>query len=77
MYKILIKIDTKDGNKWSFYQEDGEDYIGYTLQEIKETALLLLKKYGRKSIKIINQKCADDTDNVIEYIYDIEEVPCV
>lgn len=65
MYKILINVSTTTGNKWLFYQEDGVVYTGNSLDEIKDTALMLLKKYGRKSIKIIKQTCED----LITYVY--------
>ena len=72
MYKILINIITKTGNVWTFYQKDGADYVGKDLNDIKEVALALLDKYGRSNIKIINQCCGDDTENVIEYLYSEE-----
>ena len=72
MYKILINIITKTGNVWTFYQKDGADYVGKDLNDIKEVALELLDKYGRSNIKIINQRCGDDTENVIEYLYSEE-----
>ena len=72
MYKILINIITKTGNVWTFYQKDGADYVGKDLNDIKEVALGLLDKYGRSNIKIINQRCGDDTENVIEYLYSEE-----
>lgn len=72
MYKILINIITKTGNVWTFYQKDGADYVGKDLNDIKEVALELLDKYGRSNIKIINQCCGDDTENVIEYLYSEE-----
>lgn len=72
MYKILINIITKTGNVWTFYQKDGADYVGKDLNDIKEVALELLDKYGKSNIKIINQCCGDDTENVIEYLYSEE-----
>lgn len=70
MYKILIKTHTLGNNIWNFYQEDGADYIATSLEEIKPTALMLLKKYGKKNIKIIDQKSGQDMDNAALYIYD-------
>ena len=72
MYKILINIITKTGNVWTFYQKDGSDYVGKDLNDIKEVALTLLNRYGKDNIKIINQRCGDDTENVIEYLYSEE-----
>lgn len=70
MYKILIKTSTLGNNIWNFYQEDGADYVATSLEEIKPTALMLLKKYGKKNIKIVDQKSGQDMDNAALYIYD-------
>lgn len=70
MYKILIKTCTLGDNIWNFYQEDEADYVATSLEEMKPVALMLLKKYGKKNIKIINQKSGQDMDNAALYIYD-------
>lgn len=70
MYKILIKTCTLGDNIWNFYQEDGADYVATSLEEMKPVALMLLKKYGKKNIKIIDQKSGQDMDNAALYIYD-------
>ena len=70
MYKILIKTYTKQNNIWNFYQENEVDYMATSLEEIKPTALMLLKKYGKKNVKIIDQRSGQDMDNVELYLYD-------
>ncbi len=72
MYKIMIKIATRDGYQWSFYQEDGEDYSGSTIAEIREKALELLDEYGEDNVKIVDEMCGDDLDNVISYVFGSE-----
>ena len=70
MYKILIKTCSASNNIWNFYQEDGVDYVAASLEDMKPTALTLLKKYGKKNIKIIDQMSGQDMDNADVYIYD-------
>lgn len=60
MYKILIKTCTARNNIWNFYQENEADYIAASLEDLKPTALTLLKQYGKKNIRIINQISGDD-----------------
>lgn len=60
MYKILIKTCTTRNNVWNFYQQDEADYIAVSLEDLKPIALTLLKQYGKRNIKIINQISGDD-----------------
>ena len=69
MYKILIKTCTSSNNIWNFYQENEVDYVATSLEEMKPVALMLLKKYGKKNIKIIDQKSGQDMDNAALYLY--------
>ena len=52
MYKILIKTCTARNNIWNFYQENEADYVAASLEDLKPTALTLLKQYGKKNIRI-------------------------
>lgn len=76
MYKILIYIDTKSKNKWYFYQEKGEDWSCDNLQDLRTKILELALTYGKDNIKAVNQRCGDDQNNVLEFMYirSIEEI---
>lgn len=76
MYKILIYIDTKSKNKWYFYQENGEDWSCDNLQDLRDKILELTFTYGKGNIKAVNQRCGDDQNNVLEFMYikSIEEM---
>lgn len=76
MYKILIYIDTKSKNKWYFYQEDGEDWSCDNLQDLRTKILELALTHGKDNIKAVNQRCGDDQNNVLEFMYirSIEEI---
>lgn len=73
MYKILIKTYTTSNNVWTFYQENGQDYIAASLQEMKTRAIALIKKFGKKHIKIINQLSGDDGIDLLDYILEVNE----
>lgn len=73
MYKILIKTYTTSNNIWTFYQLDGVDYTAASLQEMKETTLNLVRKYGKRHIKIINQLSGDDSVDLLDYILEVNE----
>lgn len=71
MYKIMIYINTHSGDKWFYYQENGKDYVAYSLQEIKETVLTLIDTYGKDNIKIVKQVTGEDMEGSVEtFIYD-------
>lgn len=76
MYKILIYIDTKSKNKWYFYQENNEDWSCDNLQDLRTKILELALTYGKDNIKAVNQRCGDDQNNVLEFMYirSIEEI---
>lgn len=67
MYKILIKTCTKRNNIWNFYQENEADYVAASLEDLKPTALTLLKQYGKKNIRIINQISGDDSIDFFDW----------
>ena len=71
MYKILIKTCTASNNIWNFYQQDEVDYIATSLEDMKPTALTLLKQYGKKNIKIVEQLCGDDGINFIDWGFEL------
>lgn len=67
MYKILIKTYTVRNNIWNFYQQDEVDYVATSLEDMKTVALMLLKKYGKRNIKIINQISGDDGIDFLDW----------
>ena len=67
MYKILIKTCTVRNNIWNFYQENEADYTAASLEDLKPTALTLLKQYGKKNIRIINQISGDDSVDFFDW----------
>ena len=71
MYKILIKTCTASNNIWNFYQQDEVDYIATSLEDMKPTALTLLKQYGKKNIKIVKQICGDDNINFLDWGFEM------
>ena len=68
MYKILIKTCTARNNIWNFYQQDEADYIAASLEDLKPIALTLLKQYGKKNIRIINQITGNDGVDFLDWI---------
>ena len=67
MYKILVKTCTVRNNIWNFYQENEADYVAASLDDLKSTALTLLKQYGKKNIRIINQISGDDSVDFFDW----------
>lgn len=67
MYKILIKTYTARNNIWNFYQENEADYVAASLEDLKPIALTLLKQYGKKNIRIINQISGDDSVDFFDW----------
>lgn len=68
MYKILVKTCTARNNIWNFYQQDEADYIAASLEDIKPVVLILLKLYGKKNIRIINQITGNDGIDFLDWI---------
>ena len=68
MYKILIKTCIARNNIWNFYQRDEADYIAASLEDLKPIALTLLKQYGKKNIRIINQITGNDGVDFLDWI---------
>jgi hypothetical protein len=68
MYKILVKTCTARNNIWNFYQQDEADYIAASLEDIKPVVLTLLKLYGKKNIRIINQITGNDGIDFLDWI---------
>lgn len=67
MYKILVKTCTARNNIWNFYQQDEVDFIAASLEDLKPIALTLLKQYGKKNIRIINQISGDDSIDFFDW----------
>ena len=67
MYKILVKTCTARNNIWNFYQQDEVDYVATSLEDMKSIALQLLKLYGKRNIKIINQISGDDGVDFLDW----------
>lgn len=67
MYKILVKTCTARNNIWNFYQQDEVDYVATSLADMKSIALQLLKLYGKRNIKIINQISGDDGVDFLDW----------
>ena len=67
MYKILIKTYTARNNIWNFYQENEADYVAASLEDLKPIELTLLKQYGKKNIRIINQISGDDSVDFFDW----------
>ncbi len=68
MYKILVKTCTSRNNIWNFYQQDEADYIAASLEDIRPVVLTLLKLYGKKNIRIINQITGNDGIDFLDWI---------
>ena len=68
MYTILVKTCTARNNIWNFYQQDEADYIAASLEDIKPVVLTLLKLYGKKNIRIINQITGNDGVDFLDWI---------